>query len=146
MTWQRLWCTLLLGAGPCEGGTYGSIFDPEPTVLCTNGQGSHWCTLASATCGGTTQVAEYPNISSCEAAAKEANEGGASGGGGESSFECDTYNDQTAYFGDVQLDTLCQGAGYYATCGPEEGVAQTCANLNELLDCCWDGGGSCPHC
>ena len=59
---------------------------------------------------------------------------------------CDTFNDTTEYFGDIQLDSQCWAAGLYKACDQTDEADLACANLDGLLDCCWDGGGSCPYC
>ena len=70
-------------------------------------------------------------------------DGSSSSGSGD---ECATFNDTTAYFGDTQLDTTCLSAGLYDTCDQYDEWEYACATVENLLDCCWDGGGSCPYC
>ncbi len=133
----------LLTAG-CDDIAY--LLDTSQT-LCEDPMGFAYCVTGDCYVNAVRQIQVYPDAASCEAAQAAFNgNGGGGGGGGGGSTDCDNYSDNTSYFGDVQLDSLCQAAGYYRACGPAQGAVESCANLDELIDCCWDGGGYCPHC
>ena len=72
-------------------------------------------------------------------------------GGGETSGSpdsggsgtCESFNDMTPYYGDVQVDSFCWTAGLYYACGETGAGDETCAILSSLAN---DGGAACPYC
>jgi hypothetical protein len=76
--------------------------------------------------------------------------GGSSGGAETSgapdsggSGACESFNDMTPYYGDVQVDSFCWTAGLYYACGETAAGDETCAILSSFAN---DGGAACPYC
>lgn len=75
-----------------------------------------------------------------EQADAEGCERGAGGG------SCADFYDDTEYFTDTQLNTICWDAGYWQACGNEEYHRLDCSNLEGMIELGYDGGGDCPYC
>lgn len=66
---------------------------------------------------------------------------GSPDGGG--SGACESFDDMTPYYGDVQVDSFCWTAGLYYACGETAAGDETCAILGSFAT---DGGAACPYC
>ncbi|MCR9162786.1 MAG: hypothetical protein ACE37F_02535 [Nannocystaceae bacterium] len=67
--------------------------------------------------------------------------GDAAGEGGDGT--CESFNDMTPYYGDVQVDSFCWTAGLYYACGETGAGDETCGILASFAN---DGGAACPYC
>ncbi len=78
--------------------------------------------------------------------APETSAGGESTGGSPDSGgsgACESFDDMTPYYGDVQVDSFCWTAGLYYACGETAAGDETCAILGGFAT---DGGAACPYC